>query len=51
VCFSYLNHKHGDFPVAEKAADEVLALPIYPELRAAQRQYVVDTVNDYFAGK
>ena len=51
VCFSYLNHKHGDFPVAEKAADEVLALPIYPELRAAQRKYVVDTVNDYFAGK
>jgi len=39
-CFAYLGHKHGDFPHSERAADEVLALPIYPELPAEQVEYV-----------
>ena len=43
-CFSYLGYKKGDFPVSEKAAKEVIALPIYPELTDEQKQYVVDTV-------
>ena len=43
-CFSYLGYKEGDFPVSEKAVNEVLALPIYPELTDEQKQYVVDTV-------
>ena len=34
----------GSFPVAEAAADEVLSLPIYPELTGAQRALVVDSV-------
>ncbi len=43
-CFSYLDHKEGDFPESEKAAKEVIALPIYPELTDEQKQYVVDTI-------
>jgi len=43
-CFAYLGHGAGDFPESELAAAEALALPIYPELSAAQIQYVVDTI-------
>jgi len=47
-CFAYLQHRAGDFPQAERAARETLALPIYPELAERQLQYVVDTIADYY---
>jgi len=43
-CFAYLGHRAGDFPRAERAALESLAIPIYSELTAAQQQTVVDAV-------
>ncbi|MFN3167255.1 MAG: DegT/DnrJ/EryC1/StrS family aminotransferase [Phycisphaeraceae bacterium] len=47
-CFAHLGYRAGELPVAEKAADEVLALPIFPEMTNAQQDEVVDAVRDYF---
>jgi len=46
-CFAYLEHEPNDFPQSQRAAAEVLALPIYPELTAEQREYVVRQVAGF----
>ncbi len=43
-CFSYLDCNPHHFPVAEAAAQQVLALPIYPELRREQIEFVVESI-------
>jgi dTDP-4-amino-4,6-dideoxygalactose transaminase len=47
-CFADLGGKAGDLPVAERAAKEVLAIPIYPELTMAQKERVVEVVADFY---
>ena len=49
-CFSDLGYTKGDFPVSEKAAEDVLALPVFPELKKDQREYVVSTIAEFYRG-
>jgi dTDP-4-amino-4,6-dideoxygalactose transaminase len=44
-----LGYKPGDFPEAERAAAEVLALPLYPELRDDEQQSVVAAIRRFYA--
>jgi len=47
-CFSYLKYKRGDFPISEKAAKEVLALPMYPELTPEKQDWVVSSLSEFY---
>ena len=46
-CFAYLGHRPGELPESERAADEVLALPVFPELSTAQIDYVAGTIERF----
>jgi dTDP-4-amino-4,6-dideoxygalactose transaminase len=45
--YASLGHKVGDFPHAERAAKEVLSLPMYPELRAEQIARVTEAISEF----
>jgi dTDP-4-amino-4,6-dideoxygalactose transaminase len=47
-CFAYLGYKEGQCPESERAAKEVLSLPIFPELTRAQLDEVVAAVSSFF---
>ena len=47
--FSYLGLKAGDMPGSEKAAQEVLALPMFPELTEAEIGWVVESIADFYS--
>ncbi len=44
-CFESLGHREGDFPEAERAAKQTLALPVYPELSNRQQEAVVESIR------
>lgn len=48
-CFANLGYKQGDLPRAEKAANEALAIPVSPGLTREQLDYVVDTIEAFYA--
>ena len=47
-CFKHLGHKAGDFPESERAANESLALPIFPELSELQQEWVVECFRRFY---
>ena len=47
-CYSFLKHRRGDFPVSERAAEETLALPIFPEMTEDQQDFVVDRIKAFY---
>jgi dTDP-4-amino-4,6-dideoxygalactose transaminase len=47
-CFAYLGYREGQCPESERAAKEVLSLPVYPELTVAQRDEVIVAVRAFF---
>ena len=47
-CFADLGYRRGSLPVTERAMDEVISLPIYPELTDAQQDTVIDAVKGFY---
>ncbi len=46
--YAPLGYSRGDLPVAERYSDQILSLPMYPELRPDQIEYVAQTIRDFF---
>lgn len=51
VAYRHLRLAAGAFPVTETAAHEIVSLPMYPEMRPDQVDYVVDALAEFFAGR
>ncbi len=47
-CFKTLGHKPRDFPKSERATNEALAIPVYPELDEDDQEYVVETIESFY---
>ena len=47
-CFKYLGYKAGDFPVSERLSREVLALPVFPGLKAEEQEALVSAMRKFF---
>lgn len=48
-CFASLGYRTGDFPEAERAAAEVLSLPLYPELGTAEMERIAEAIEGFYA--
>jgi dTDP-4-amino-4,6-dideoxygalactose transaminase len=46
-CYRFLGYKKGDLPVSEKKAEEVVSIPIYPELTEEEQDYVISTIKEF----
>jgi dTDP-4-amino-4,6-dideoxygalactose transaminase len=45
--YSFLNYKQGDFPVSERAASQILSLPMYPGLTAEHQDRIVGVIANF----
>ncbi|MCA9786414.1 MAG: DegT/DnrJ/EryC1/StrS family aminotransferase, partial [Candidatus Cloacimonetes bacterium] len=44
-----LGYKKGDFPLSERICDEILSLPMYPELSPEQIELVCSTIGEFYS--
>lgn len=51
ACFEDLGYKKGDFPVAERVANEIIALPIYPEITTDEVEFVCNKIKAFYKNK
>jgi len=49
ACYKEMSYKEGDFPVSEKAAKEVVSIPVFPELTEAEQDEVIEVVKSVSA--
>ena len=47
--YSFLGYSRGDFPVAEKCADEIISLPMYPELTEEEIKYTCEQIAKFYS--
>ena len=47
-CYAFLKYGRGDLPISEKASEETLALPIYPEMTEEQQDYIVERIKNFY---
>jgi len=45
--YSYLGYKKGNFPYTEKIAEEILSIPLYPDLKKTSQEYIIDSINKF----
>jgi dTDP-4-amino-4,6-dideoxygalactose transaminase len=50
AAYATLGHKKGDFPVTEKAAEEILSLPMYPQLKPQQQKVIAQELINSLVG-
>jgi dTDP-4-amino-4,6-dideoxygalactose transaminase len=48
-CFASLGYRRGSLPVAERAMESVISLPVYPEMTEQQQDTVIDAVQSFYA--
>lgn len=46
--FKDLGYKEGDFPITEKASKEALSLPMFPELKKEQKDYILEKIAEFY---
>lgn len=48
ACFQDLGYQKGDFPVAERTAEQIIALPMYPELNIHEVEYICEKIKSFY---
>jgi len=48
-CFAHLGYQAGSLPLSETASEQVISLPVYPELSEAQQETVIDAVLEFYS--